>query len=59
MAVDEIKYETSKNYTFLLSENHIVHILIDITNFTSLNFMFDGIIKIFLTFSSNFNTQNI
>ena len=60
MTVDGIKVEPSKNYTFLLSGNHIVHILIDITNCTSLNFMFIGITKmISITFSQYFNTQNI
>ncbi len=60
MTVDGIKKEPSKNYTFSLSGNHTVYILLDITNCTSLNNMFCDITKmISITFSSYFNTENI
>ena len=60
MKVDGIREEPSKNYMFPSSRNYTVHILLDITNCKSLNNMFYDINKIVsITFSQNFNTQNI
>ena len=62
MVVDGIQIKEKQNifYTFPLSGNHIVYILLNITNCTSLNNLLgDNINLTSLAFTSEFNIENV
>ena len=62
MVVDGIQVKEKQNifYTFPLSGNHIMYILINITNCTSLNNLFGGNTNLTsIDFTSEFNTENV
>ena len=62
MIVDgfQVKEKQNNFYTFPLSGNHIVYILINITNCTSLYYLFREVTNMTsITFTSEFNTENV
>ena len=61
MIADSIQVKGEKNnfYTFPLSGNHTIYIIININNCTSLRGLFSGIKMSSITFTPEFNTENI
>ena len=62
MVVDgiQVKEKQNKFYTFPLSGNHIIYIIINITNCTSLKYLFAEVTNLTsIVFTSEFNTENV
>ena len=59
MSVDDIKVSPTEYYTFDYPGNHTVYMLVDITNLTSLDYMFYDSDMSSIIFTSKFNTTHI